>query len=461
MDKQRRMCYTKCSMLKGVIWVKRWICGILAALMLVAAAPLSFAEPATDDEMQSVPEVAAQSVVLMSLDTGAIIYEKNANERIHPASTTKIMTLIVALENCKDMDASVTVSDTYDDDLVVGSTSINLKEGEQIALTDLLYAVAVSSANDAANVLAEHIGGSVENFISMMNQKAKAIGAKNTHFSNAHGLTAEQHYTTAHDMAKLMEYGLEVDMFRTLLSTYARTIPATNMSGRRVISTTNSLISQVSSNYFKYACGGKTGTTTPAGYNLVSWASKSGENFICVAMHADKESHSSNPIFSDSRDLYNWAFDSFSLQQIINVNDPQTEVPVELSAEKDYVVLTAAEDLSAVLPNNTDLSTLTYELNVPEQVMAPISTGDEIGEVTISKDGVVYGKTKLLAKEDISRSTVLYYLYCIKKFVSNIWVQIIGGILLLLLIIYVIATIRRNRRRRRRRRVRLKPRIRY
>jgi len=177
-------------------------------------------------------------------------------------------------------------------------------------------------------------------------------------------------------------------------------------------------------------------------------------------MHADKASYSNNPIFSDSKKLYNWAFDNFSLQQIIDTKDPQTEIPVELSAEKDFVVLTAAEDLSAVLPNNTDLSTLTYKMDVPEQVMAPIYVGDEIGTVTISKDGVVYGKTKLVAGEDISRSTVLYYLYCIKQFISNIWVQIIGGILLVLLVIYIIVTIRRNRRRRRRM-VRLKRRIRY
>lgn len=428
--------------------------------MLISFAPLGFATPETQAQMQEVPEVAAQSVLLMSLDTGAIIYEKNADERIHPASTTKIMTLIVALENCKDIDARVTVSGTYDDDLVMGSSSISLKEGEVITVSDLLYAVAVSSANDAANVLAEHIGGSVENFIAMMNKKAAKLGAKNTHFVNTHGLTADKHYTTARDMSKIMKYGLEVDMLRTLLSTYARTIPATNLSDRRVISTTNSLISQISSNYYKYACGGKTGTTTPAGYNLVSWAAKNGENFLCVAMHADKESYSYNPIFSDSRKLYDWAFDNFSLQQIIDTNTPQTEVPVELSAEKDFVVLTAAENLSAILPNDTDLSTLTYKLEVPEQVMAPITTGDEIGTVTISKDGVVYGKTKLLAGEDISRSTVLYYLYCIKKFVSNIWVQIIGGILLLLIIIYIIVTIRRNRRRRRRI-MRFKSRIRY
>ena len=442
--------------------MKKWICGILAVLIMLSLTPLCLAEPAAESEQEvlQMPEVKAQNVLIKSLDTGAVIYKKNADERIHPASTTKIMTLIVALENCTDLERNVAVTETFDDDLVFGSSGINLKEGEILSVTDLLYAVAVASANDAANVLAEHIGGSIENFVAMMNAKAVSIGAKNTHFVNVHGLTAEDHYTTAADMALMMEYGLEVDMFRTLMSTYARAIPATNKSDRRVISTTNALISQVSSYYYKFACGGKTGTTTPAGYNLVSWASKNGENFLCVAMHADKESSPTNPIFSDSKKLYNWAFDNFSLQQIIDTNDPQTEIPVELSAEKDFLVLTAAEDLSAVLPNNTDLSTLTYQMDVPEEVMAPIHMGDEIGTVTISKDGVVYGKTKLVAGEDISRSTVLYYLYCIKIFVSNIWVQIIGGLLLVLLIIYIIVMVRRNRRRRRRM-VRLKRRIRY
>ena len=441
--------------------MKKWICGILTVLILLSLTPICLAEPETQaQQMQDVPEVAAQSVLLKSMDTGAVIYEKNADEQIHPASTTKIMTLIVALENCTDLEANVMAKETFDDDLVVGSSGINIKEGEILSVTDLLYAVAVASANDAANVLAEHIAGSVQDFVEMMNSKAASIGAVNTHFVNTHGLTAENHYTTARDMSLMMEYGMKVDMFQTLLSTYARVIPETNKSNRRMVSTTNALISQVSSYYYKYAGGGKTGTTTPAGYNLISWASKNSENFLCVAMHADKKSHSSNPIFSDSKKLYNWAFDNFSLQQIIDVNDPQTEVPVELSAEKDFVVLTAAENLSAVLPNDTDTKTLTYEIDVPEQVMAPIYVGDEIGTVTISKDGVVYGKTKLVAGEDISRSTVLYYLYCIKVFISNIWVQIIGLILLVLLIIYIIVMIRRNRRRRRRM-VRFKKRIRY
>lgn len=423
--------------------------------------PLCMAVPEAEGESPAeVPEVKAQNVLLISLETGAVIYEKNADERIFPASTTKIMTLILALEHCRDLEAGVTVSETYDDDLIFGSSGINITEGEVFTVADLLYAVAIASANDAANVLAEYVGGSIENFVQMMNDKAAAIGAKNTQFKNVHGLPDDEHYTTAADMALFMQYGMGIDLFQTLMSTYARTIPATNKSSRRLISTTNSLISQVSANYYKYACGGKTGTTTAAGYNLVSWAKKNEKSFLCVAMNADKAASLTNPIFSDSKNLYEWAFENFSLQQIVNTKDPQIEIKVNLSAEKDYVVLCAEENLSAILPNNTDLSTLDYTKDVPEEVLAPIAIGDEIGTLTISKDGVVYGKTKLVAGEDISRSTVLYYLYCIKQFFSNLWVQIVAAILLILLIIYIIIMIRRNRRRRRRV-VRLKPRIRY
>ena len=181
----------------------------------MSLAPICLAEPETQaQQMQEVPEVAAQSVLLKSMDTGAVIYEKNADEQIHPASTTKIMTLIVALENCTDLEANVMAKETFDDDLVAGSSGINIKEGEILSVSDLLYAVAVASANDAANVLAEHIAGSVQGFVDMMNTKAAAIGAENTHFVNTHGLTAENHYTTARDMSLMMEYGMKVDMFQ-------------------------------------------------------------------------------------------------------------------------------------------------------------------------------------------------------------------------------------------------------
>ncbi len=442
--------------------MKKWICTLLAVLMLLGSTPFCYATPAQEEVVvEPVPSVKAQNVLLMSLDTGAVVYEKAADEQIHPASTTKIMTLIIALEHCgKDLQATVTAGEHYDDDLVMGSSGITVKEGEIFTVEDLLYAVAIASANDASNVLAEYVAGSREEFVKLMNDKAAELGLENTHFVNTHGLTADGHYTSARDMAVIMEYALGLDLFRTLMSTYARTIPATNKTEKRVISTTNSMISAVSNHYYRYACGGKTGTTTPAGYNLVSWAAKGDRDFLCVAMHADKKSNYTNPIFSDSKKLYEWAFDNFSTQQIINTSDPQKEVAVELSAEKDYVVLTAAENLFAVLRNDETPEDLTYTVEVPDQVLAPIYKGDAIGRITVSKDGVVLGSTDLVAGEEIKRSTVLYYLYCIRQFVAKPWVQIVGGILLLLIIIYIILMIRRNRARRRRM-VRLKTRLRY
>lgn len=440
--------------------MKKWICALLAVLMMLMSMPVCFATSEEEVEIEPVPETEAQNVLLMSVETGAVIYEKAADERIHPASTTKIMTMVIALENCKDLQAEVTASEHFDDDLVVGSSGITVKEGEVFTVENLLYAVAIASANDAANVLAEYVGGSPEGFVQKMNEKAKQLGMTNTRFVNAHGLTADGHYTSARDMGILMKYALGLDLFRTLMSTYARAIPATNKTERRVISTTNSMISSVSSNYYKYACGGKTGTTTPAGYNLVSWASKNDREYICVAMHADKETNYSNPIFADSKALYEWAFNNFATRQIVNTSDPQREIPVELSAEKDYVVVTAKEDLSAVLRKDVELEDLTYTLEVPDEVLAPVHKGDVIGRITVSQDDIVLGTTELVAGEEISRSTVLYYLYCIRRFVGNVWVQIAGGILLVLIIIYIIVMIRRNRARRRRM-VRLKTRIRY
>ncbi|MBQ6947069.1 MAG: D-alanyl-D-alanine carboxypeptidase [Clostridia bacterium] len=439
--------------------MKRWICGVLVVLCMLSAAPFCFAT-AEEAVVEPVPEVKAQNVLLMSTETGAVIYEKAADEQIHPASTTKIMTLVVALENCKDLQAEVTASEHFDDDLVIGSSGITVKEGEVFTVEQLLYAIAIASANDASNVLAEYVGGSLEGFVIKMNEKAAALGLKNTHFVNSHGLTADNHYTSARDMAVLMDYALKQDLFRTLMSTYARTIPATNKTEKRVISTTNSLISAVSANYYKYARGGKTGTTTPAGYNLVSWAERNDREYICVAMHADKKANYTNPIFSDSKKLYEWAFNNFSTQLVINTADPQQEVPVDLSAEKDYVVLTAKEEVSAVLRKDVSASDLTYTVEVPEEVLAPVHKGDVIGRITVSQDGILLGTTELVAGEDIGRSTVLYYLYCIRQFVSNLWVQIAGGVLLLLIIIYIIVMIRQNRARRRRA-VRLKTRLRY
>ncbi len=377
----------------------------------VAAAPSEAqAEETEVIAMDPVPEVEARNIVLYSMDTGAIVYEKGGADKVYPASITKIMTMIVILENCPDLSVMVTVKDTYDDDLVYGSSTLPLSVGEQMSMQDLLYAIALKSANDAANVAAEHVGGDLAGFIEMMNQKAAEIGAKDTHFVNAHGLHDEDHYTSARDVAKIMEYGLKNNWFQTLLGTYSRTLDATNKSGKRLISTTNQLIAKnganARTNYYKFSCGGKTGTTTPAGYNLVSWASKDDKEFICVAMNAEKTNYNQNPIFKNSKALYEWAFDNYLLQPVINVNDPQSDVPVLLSAETEHTVLTASSSMDAILAKDALVKPLICKVELKNKLVSKIKKGESIGQISVEYDGKVLGACNILALKDIKRETL-------------------------------------------------------
>ncbi len=401
-------------------------------------------------QVEPVPEVTAQNVLMINLNTGALIYQKNAQDKIYPASTTKVMTLLVAMDHINDMESEVIVSqnDAYED-LVVGSSNIALKDGEKIRIEDLLYAVSISSANEAANALAIHVAGDRETFVQMMNEKAQSLGLKNTHFVNTHGLHDENHYTTAEDLSVILQAALKNETIVKLLSATSYTIGITNKTlEKRRLNTTNKLLVASSGIYYKYCEGGKTGSTTAAGYNLVSWADKDDMQFLLICMHAPRAGKG-NTIFADSRDLYRWAYDNHSYQKLVDTASSVAEVKVELSAKSDHVVVRPADAIRAVVPDDFDPEKLEYDIDVPDSVLAPVKKGDEIGTLRLHIGEVEYGTVTLIANDDVERSTVLYYLYAIRKFFSNIWVQIICGILLVLLILYVILMIRANRRRKR------------
>ena len=165
--------------------VKRFISFFAVLIFIISCCPLSMAQ---GDVIEPVPEVTAQNVYMVNMNTGAVVYEKGSDEKIYPASLTKLVTLLVAAETITDYSEIITVSDDCYDDLVIGSSSINLKDGEQMSLDDIMYAIAISSANEAANALASHLFGSVPDFVAKMNEKAAQLGAENTHFANTHGL---------------------------------------------------------------------------------------------------------------------------------------------------------------------------------------------------------------------------------------------------------------------------------
>ena len=429
---------------------------IVFIILLSSISVICYAEP---KELEPVPEVTAQKVVMLNLETGAYVNEltKAADEIAYPASLTKLVTLLVASELITDYNQTVVADKSCYDDLVVGSSNINVKDGEIFKYDDLMYAVAISSANEASNVLAINLCGSIQAFVDKMNEKAAQLGATNTHFINTHGLHDEQHYTTANDMAKIAKAAFSNERVLAYVSASTHIIEPTNKTTeKRTLITTNSLMRQNSGIYYKYCKAGKTGTTTAAGYNLISLSQKGDCSFLLVAMNAPKAT-GTNPIFSESRSMYAWAFNNYSNSKILNDSEIITEVEVELSAKGDHLILIPEKNIYAVIPKNLDITSLEREIVTQEEVFAPITQGDVLGTVTLKKDGIVYGSANLIASDDIDRSTVLYYLHLIRQFFKNIWVRIICALLLVFIIIYVIVMISQNNNKRRkklRRRVR-------
>ncbi|TCT25624.1 D-alanyl-D-alanine carboxypeptidase [Melghiribacillus thermohalophilus] len=247
--------------------------------------------------VQAAPGVSAHSAVLMEAESGRVLYEKNPHEQRSIASITKILTAIVAIEYGK-LDDEVTISERAER---IGGSSIYLEKGETVKLKDLLYGLMLRSGNDAAIAISEHIGGSVEGFVHIMNEKAKWIGMNHSHFANPHGLDQENHYSTAYDMALLMRYAIKNDTFRKIAGTVSYQSESETYPWRNK----NKLLTR----YYEYCTGGKTGFTSQAGRTLVSSAEKENMKLIMVTLNASDD-------WNDHRNIYEWAYETFDLIKI-------------------------------------------------------------------------------------------------------------------------------------------------
>jgi len=351
------------------------------------------------------PSITAGSAILLDNRTNKILYCKEENKKMYPASTTKILTAILVLENCH-LDDVVTAS--YDAIMSIpdGYSTANIQIGEELTVEQLLDVLLVHSANDSANVLAEHVGGSMESFVSMMNTKLNELGLTNTHFTNAYGKHDENHYTTAHDLAFLMKYCLKNDTFRKLAGQASCAIPATNKYGTRSYRSTNELIIPTSKNYYRYLTAGKTGTTTQAKECLVSSAYRDDLELIGVVLGSDNR-------FSDARNLYEYAYSNYSLKTIANEKDMITSIQVS-NATKDTknLDLLIRESISALVNNSASPSEITPEFTLNENISAPIDEGAILGKVTYTINGVEY-TTDLIASHHVEKSKLFIYIFYI------------------------------------------------
>lgn len=413
-------------------------------------------------------ETKADIVLLFSLDDGTVIFSKNADKTAAPASLTKITTAILTIENCENLDTVITVP-SYCITLLngTGSSMAGLKAGEEVTVRQLLYCMLVKSANEAANILADYIGGgSIENFVSMMNDFAARVGAEGTHYVNAHGLDAEGQYTTANDLAKITKYALNLPIFMEICTSYKYTMPATNMSNERNFVSTNWAINpNFKTYYYEYVQGIKTGTTSNAGQCIITKASKDGYNYLCIVMgaHAEDVNNDNNPdnmAFLETKKLYKWVFENIRLEKIVNTTDIVTVVDVKLAFGVDHVRLVPANDVTALVPVGTDSGSVlvqVIESETPAQIKAPVKKGEVLGKAKVLYADTELATVDLVAAEDIKVSVILWALDGLYNIISSpIFIIIVAMILVVVVIHYFTSTNPRRRKKRRRRRKKLK-----
>lgn len=441
--------------------MKHFLSLCLAALMLVGMS-LSVAafEPAGVD-------VCAEAVVLTDLTHDTIVYEKNADAQMAPASLTKIMTAVVVLENCSDID-NTWVTVTYDalEPLYGTDSSIfYLADGEVMSVKDLLAVLMIASANDGANALAYHFGGgSIDTFIGMMNQKAAALGMTGTHYDNAHGLDSETHYTTARDMVTLTKYAMAIPAFKEIVSNATYTVSGTNIRYDTPIETTVHLQNPESQYYYPYAIGVKTGYTTPAGRCLITTAEKDGTAYLCVLLKCpvfDEEGYMIRREFGLSEELYEWAFNTLEYRTLVDDQTVVASCPVELGEGAESVDAVLSTPVEAIVENTMTADDVKVDVAMhATAVTAPITTGQTLGTATVSLRGEVIATVDVVATHSISQSAEKVEQKEREEFLAQplvktvLWVIGILAFLFVLLITYLIWRAHKRRVSRRRRNAR-------
>lgn len=353
--------------------------------------------------------VTADSAILIEAKTGNILYEKNISKKQYPASITKIMTALLALEN-NDLSETLTFSQDAIYGIEPGSSHIARKVGEQLTLEQALNALLLESANEVANGIAEHVDTSIEEFAKHMTNRAKELGAKNTNFVNPHGLNDKNHYTTAYDMSLIAREAIKYEDFRKIISTIQYTIPPTNKNSSEYILTNQHRMlknKKYSSKYFYDGCeGGKSGYTDVARHTLVTYAKRDNMELISVVLKSDKPA-----LYSDTVKLLDYGFNNFQLVELAKEESVFSTVNVftrGISASENADVkigslqLINTADLSCVIDKSIPIAEIDQELIVPT-IYTPVFKNDIVGELKYTYNGKLIGSIPLKASKSYQK----------------------------------------------------------
>lgn len=346
----------------------------------------------------------SSACILMDAKSGKILYSKNAYSKMYPASTTKLMTAILTLENCKLTDVA-TVSHNAIYSIPVGYSHANLKEGEELTIEQLLNVLLIPSANDAAIVLAEHISGSTDEFAKLMNQKAKDFGCQGTNFINPNGIHNKEHYSCAYDLALIGQYAMKFSDIMRIAMVKQYTLPTTNKYDKtdRIFNATNVLINDDSMNkyYYPYATGLKTGYTDSSGYCIVSTAKKDDMELIVVVLNASSIANR----FSDCKSLFDYGFEHYSYQTLQSIGSVVKTVEISNGTkETKQLDIVVKDDISVLLSSDIELNELEPNVELESDLKAPIAENKVIGKISYTIDGEIFSSDLVAASSVIPSS---------------------------------------------------------
>ena len=381
--------------------------------LALCLAVLFTAVPAGAEMEFDIESITKNHILLMDSETGSVLYEKGGRQRAYPASTTKIMTCILTLEKCKDLNEVVTIGAVTSRGSVMG-----IKEGEHIKLKDLLYGLMLFSGNDAAEAIANHVAGSKDAFVNMMNEKARKLGMTETHFVNPNGLHDEKHYSSAYDLAILSRYAMQNETFRGIVSTGTYTSEATdkNPDGYELFNS-NRLVHKVKEEEkdytYRYITGIKTGNTIEAGYCIVASAKKNDRELILVLLGDPEGQVASTYRYESAKRIFEWGFANCSSVSASSLNlkssfeimvnnasfEDEFSGKLELVANIENRVITGMKPFIEEVAENAASITYVTDYNA---VTAPVSSGSVIGTVTYKYKDNDLLTVDLVASRDIA-----------------------------------------------------------
>jgi len=381
------------------------------------------------------------SAILIDAKSGNILYEHNAYEKSYPASTTKVLTALIALSQETDYSKEVIPSHYAVYSVPAGSSIAYFSEDEKLTFEQVLYGLMLPSGNDAANILAEHISGSIENFADLMNKKAIELGAKNTHFINPNGLHDENHYTTAYDLSLFAKEAMKIEKFREIVSTYHYVMPSTNRSNEdRDFYNTNKLITPNGEYFYEYATGIKTGYTSVAKNCLISSAEKNGVELICVVLGGLNTSNNKSAVYTDTINLLNYGFDQYKSCNILNKETVINNLSIKHAKDKIPLTVVNESAIDTVILKDT---TPVFEeaISYDYELIAPIKKGDIVGTISYYQDDSCVGSSNLIADNDIEKESMLLYWF---RTICKILLYIILSIILLGILLRLFNEIRKK-----------------